>query len=166
MAVAETFSRIKLGAKYFILQQHRKKDHGNDVHIYTFYFQPQYQTGPVFTYSNDAFLQNGAPKSETNGKVDPNGLVTTMVEELNPENAHRMDDNYNESASSDIIITLQKQLQIIKNIEKNLQEKKKIDSIIEEWQLLAIVLDRVFLLFFFLFMTVSTLGIILRSAQV
>ncbi|CAG2243093.1 neuronal acetylcholine receptor subunit alpha-9-like [Mytilus edulis] len=127
---------------------------------------PLYQTGPVFTYSNDAFLHNGTPKTETNGKVDPNGLVTTMVEELNPENAHRMDDNYNESASSDIIITLQKQLQVIKNIEKNLQEKKRIDSIIEEWQLLAIVLDRVFLLFFFLFMTVSTLGIILRSAQV
>ncbi|CAC5411108.1 Neuronal acetylcholine receptor subunit alpha-9-I,Neuronal acetylcholine receptor subunit alpha-9-II [Mytilus coruscus] len=126
---------------------------------------PLYQTGPVFTYSNDAFLQNGIPKSETNGKVDPNGL-TTMVEELNADNAQRMDDNYNESATSDIIITLQKQLQIIKNIEKNLQEKKRIDSIIEEWQLLAIVLDRVFLLFFFLFMTVSTLAIILRSAQV
>jgi hypothetical protein len=50
-----------------------------------------------------------------------------MVEEINTENSQKVDDNYNESSTSDIIATLQRQLQVIKNIEKNLQEKKRLD---------------------------------------
>lgn len=110
-------------------------------------------------------MPNGTDRSETNGKIGNGISVSTMVEEINTENSQKVDDNYNESSNSDIIATLQRQLQVIKNIEKNLQERKRLDAIIEEWQLLAQVLDRVFLLFFFCFMFISTMAILLRSTH-
>lgn len=135
------------------------------LYINVFPFQPLYQPGTVFSYTNDGFMPNGTDRSETNGKIGNGISVPTMVEEINTENSQKVDDNYNESSSSDIIATLQRQLQVIKNIEKNLQEKKRMDAIIEEWQLLAQVLDRVFLLFFFSFMSISTMAILFRSTH-
>lgn len=113
-------------------------------------------------HRDEGYVANGKDNGY-GGKREHDLSSCTVADESIPERQQQKDGKINDSTNSEIVLTLQKQLNIMRNIEHNLQEKKRLDSIIEEWQLLAVVLDRVFLIFFCLFLIISTSAIVLKT---
>ncbi|XP_061188673.1 neuronal acetylcholine receptor subunit alpha-10-like [Saccostrea echinata] len=67
------------------------------------------------------------------------------------------------STSYEIMNVVKQQLSIIRNIENILTKKKKLAESVEEWQNMAQIMDRVFLVFFVLVSFISTLTFLMNS---
>ena len=118
-------------------------------------------------YENTAYDSYNGPSElhpTTNGVgVHENNVHKTLqeVKDVNTLN-HRVTDFGN---SNDIIKILQKQCESLNEINGFMKQKKKLENSVSEWQKMAKVIDRLFLILFTLIHVGTAVGIILRIAN-
>jgi hypothetical protein len=67
------------------------------------------------------------------------------------------------SSTLEIANAVKQQLSILRNIESNLTKKRILAESVDEWQNMALIMDRVFLIFFALVSFISTLTFLMNS---
>lgn len=90
------------------------------------------------------------------------GLDSSFPENGRITNTMKDDAMFN---SSELMQTLKKTLDSVRAVEKYINDRKRLEETVEEWQLVAQVLDRVFLIMFILISVISTMSILLKSSH-
>lgn len=103
------------------------------------------------------FFRNGF--HHLNSNATENESDTHLAEEM------ICDENIVESSSatSEIVNCVKQQLSILGNIESILNKKRKLAETVEEWQAMAQIMDRVFLIFFALVSFIYSLTFLMNS---
>lgn len=66
-------------------------------------------------------------------------------------------------ATSEIVNCVKQQLSVLRNIENTLHKKRRLAESVEEWQAMAQIMDRVFLIFFALVSFIYSLTFLMNS---
>ncbi|KAJ8304827.1 hypothetical protein KUTeg_018410 [Tegillarca granosa] len=122
-------------------------------------------TNEIQEFNLENHVGNGALGKHdiTDLNIDRNGVLDSSF----PENGRNTNTMKDETIlnSSELMQTLKRTLESVKAVEKYINDRKRHEETVEEWQLLAQVLDRVFLLMFILISVISTMSILLKSSQ-
>ena len=118
-------------------------------------------------YENNAYESYNSPSDlhpSTNGIVVHENNVRNSLQELKEMNMrnHKPADF---GSSNDILQVLQKQCESLNEINVYIRQKKKLENSVSEWQKIAKVIDRLFLILFTLIHVGTAVGIILRIAN-
>ncbi|XP_022321062.1 neuronal acetylcholine receptor subunit alpha-10-like [Crassostrea virginica] len=90
--------------------------------------------------------------------------VTELVDDTRNTEEAVSDDRKGESSStSEIVSCVKQQLSLLSNIELIIRKKRKMAESVEEWQTMAQIMDRVFLVFFALVSLISSLTFLINS---
>ena len=90
--------------------------------------------------------------------------VTELVDDTrNAEEAISDDRKGESSTTSEIVNCVKQQLSLLSNIEHIIRKKRKMAESVEEWQTMAQIMDRVFLVFFALVSLISSLTFLINS---
>ena len=100
----------------------------------------------------------------SNGTIDQENNVNRSLHELKEMNTRNLKVIEFESTNETVNI-LHKQLQILNEINDYIGQKKKLEHSISEWQKLAKVIDRLFMILFLMIMVGTTSGILIRIAN-
>ena len=118
-------------------------------------------------YENNAYESYNSPSDlhpSTNGIAVHENNVRNSLQELKEMNMrnHKPADF---GSSNDILQVLQKQCESLNEINVYIRQKKKLENSVSEWQKIAKVIDRLFLILFTLIHVGTAVGIILRIAN-
>ena len=132
------------------------------IKVNTFLFQFS-GGGP---YDNRVFENHGSVRVHTtsNGVIEQENNVNRSLQELKELNARNL--KVIELGTSDETINiLHKQLQTLNEINDYISQKRKLEHSVSEWQKLAKVVDRLFMILFSLIQVGTTCGILIRIAN-
>ncbi|KAL4227651.1 Neuronal acetylcholine receptor subunit alpha-7-like [Mactra antiquata] len=110
------------------------------------------------SHMNSGFL-NHPSDDIPNNENNINKIINDINDEL-PKTLNIPDIDNN--SSHELIRLLKQQAETLDNIRDCINEKAELEDIMEEWKVLAQVMDRIFMILFFLFQVVTSLVILLR----
>ena len=145
----------------------------NDWNMFTKWCpQPQLFQRPTEAYDNHVFstfvhAEDGkefdtVTDNDNNLHKLPNHLDLNYINHVNENGKTITDLQFDVNTTSEVVRLLKKQLGCLQTVHDYYGDKLKLEYIMEDWKKLAQVVDRIFMVLFFIFQSSTTLAILVR----